>query len=44
MIRVDTVAISVIIALGGKLGNPLLACMILQISEQEWIEELHPSR
>jgi hypothetical protein len=41
-IRVDTLRKVVIIAIGGKVGNPLLTCMFLQLSEQERIEELHP--
>jgi hypothetical protein len=42
MICVDTIRKLVIIAVGGKIGNPLLTCMFQQTSEQERIEELHP--
>ena len=42
MICVDTIHKLVIIAVGGKIGNPLLTCMFLLTSEQERIEELHP--
>src|SRR5579883_952390 len=33
----------VIIAIGGKIGNPLLATLMPSNLELEWIEELHPS-
>ena len=42
-VRVDTIRKVVIIATGGKIGNRLLSNETLESSEQERIEERHPS-